>query len=109
MVRQHQRDIAPYRAPGQQGKVLKDIGQRVQAAFGRATHLQDSPLVRAFQPVDQAQQRGFTASRRADKHHEFLIVHFQVDALDDGKAFETFLQILDFQVGHDGPPLGIII
>ncbi len=53
-----------------------------------------------FKARDQTQQGRFTAAGRADEHHEFLVVHFQVNALDDGKAFEAFLQILDFQVGH---------
>ncbi|MNL51508.1 hypothetical protein D3C87_1746110 [compost metagenome] len=83
-----------------------------QVALGRA-HFGDVAAIEFdgaaadfFEPGNQAQQRGFAAARRADEDHEFLVVHFQVDALDDGKAFEAFLQILDFQVGHDdGPPL----
>ena len=69
----------------------------------------DGAVADFFQAGDQAQQGGFATARRADEHHEFLVVHFQVDALDDGKTFEAFLQILDFQVGHDGPPFRIII
>src|SRR5471032_1304192 len=81
-----------------------------RADFGDVAAIEfDGAAADFFQAGDQAQQGGFAAARRADEDHEFLVVHFQVDALDDGEAFEAFLQILDFQVGHGGgPPLVVI-
>jgi hypothetical protein len=77
-----------------------------RADFGDVAAIEfDGAAADFFKAGDQPQQGGFTAAGRADEDHEFLVVHFKVDALDDGEAFEAFLQILDFQVGHDGPAL----
>ncbi len=81
-----------------------------RADFGNVPAIQfDGAVTDFFQAGDQPQQRGLATARRADEDHELAVVHLKVDALDDGEAFETLLQILDFQVGHDdGPPLLII-
>ena len=86
-----------------------------QVTLGRAdfsdiaTVQLDGAVSHFFQPGNQAQQGRFAAARRPDKHHELAVMHFKVNTLDDGKAFETLLQILDFQVGHDGPPVIVFI
>jgi hypothetical protein len=57
-----------------------------RADFGDVAAIEfDGAAADFLQPRDQAQQRGFSATGRANEDHEFLVVHFKVDALDDLK------------------------
>ena len=62
VIFQHQRDVPGNAAPGQQGEILKDIGQWIEAVVRWGAMLENGTFIRAFQPADQAQQGRFPAA-----------------------------------------------
>ncbi|EKM99799.1 phenol hydroxylase [Acidocella sp. MX-AZ02] len=56
-----------------------------------------------LQPGDDAQQRGFAAARGADKHHEFMIVDFEIQRGDHIMRAEALAQTLQSYRSHALP------
>src|SRR5690606_20251814 len=53
-----------------------------------------------FQAGDEAQQRRFSATRRADEDDESTVLDGEIDIVDDPHLAEAFVDALQFQSGH---------
>ena len=110
MVFKDKGDVSVNRAPWQQGKVLKDVGQRIQAAGWWCADLKHLALRWLFQPAEQAQQRGLAATRGTDNADDLARRHVQRDVPQNLGGAVVVMDVVGVEVqgqilGGKGSPL----
>ena len=101
-----QRDVLFHRQVGEQVEMLEHhahlLAHMVNVVVGHGLAVEDDlAAVRLFQPVQAAQERGFSAAGGADQHHAVAFVNGQVYAFQHLQTAVILFQ--SFNVDHFVP------
>jgi hypothetical protein len=81
MILERQADVALDRAPGQQGKILEDVGQRVERTWRRLAELQNAAAAGQLEAADQPQQGRLAAARGPDDADDLAAADGQLEVV----------------------------
>ena len=95
VVFEDERQVVLDAAPGQQGEVLEDEGDRVQAAVRHRARHCDGAGAGRHDAAGDAEQGGLAAARRADDGQNLPLLHRQVDAVQHDEVVVAVAQVLD--------------
>ena len=79
---ERQRHVLRHRAPRQQGEILEDVGERVEAVRRRLAFHEDLPVARLEDAAHDAEEGGLAAARRADHRHDLARAEMEPDILE---------------------------
>src|SRR5262245_16932200 len=98
MMLERQAHVRRHAAPGQQRKILKDVGEWIERAGRQVAHDRHTAARRLEQAAENAEQRRLSATGGPDDRKDFPLRQREADVFEHGERAVAMVDAVDDQL-----------